>query len=122
LSENQKHRETITFSTFAEDFWNADGTFAQGRIARGFTLSNGYLEIAEGYTRNHLAPVWDSFRLQELTPGKIDTWIVRLRKDGNLAPATVNKLLQTLRAILGQAVAEGFLVRRQRIWTPAIIF
>lgn len=109
LGRDQERRENITLKDFAKDFWNPQGTFAQGRAAHGFTLSRGYLEIAESYTQNHLIPAWGACRLRELTPGKIDAWIVRLRREGALAPATVNKLLQTLRTILGQAVAEGYL-------------
>ena len=109
LGQDREHRESITLEAFVKDFWNLEGAFARARLDRGFTLSHGYLEIAEGYTRKHLVPTWGTFRLRELTPGKIDAWIVRLRREGELAPATVNKLLQTLRTILGQAVAEGYL-------------
>lgn len=109
LAEKKELRETTTLEAFIEGFWKPAGSFAMGRAAHGFSLSNGYLEIAEGYTRNHLVPAWGTWRLRDLTPGKIDAWIVRLRKAGDLAPATVNKLLQTLRTILDQAVAEGYL-------------
>jgi integrase len=109
LGQDREHRENITLKVFVKDFWNVEGAFARARLDHGFTLSHGYLEIAEGYTRNHLESAWGSYRLRELTPGKIDAWIVRLRREGELAPATVNKLLQTLRTILGQAVAEGYL-------------
>jgi integrase len=109
LGENRERRETITFEAFVAGFWSPEGAFAQGRAAHGFSLSKGYLEIAEGYTRNHFEPAWGSHRLRDLTPGRIDAWIVRLRREGTLAAASVNKLLQTLRTILGQAVAEGYL-------------
>ena len=109
LAKSKERRENITLESFTEGFWSPDGAFAQGCADRGFTLSNGYLDIAEGYTRNHLLPAWGSWKLRDLTPCKIDAWIVSLRKVGKLAPATVNKLLQTLRTILGQAVAEGWI-------------
>jgi len=109
IGESKERRESIILEAFVKDFWSPEGAFARARSDHGFTLSKGYLEIAEGYTRNHLVPAWGTFRLRELTPGKIDAWIVRLRREGELAPATVNKLLQTLRTIMGQAVAEGYL-------------
>jgi len=109
LREGIERRETVTLKEYVKGFWKPDGAFASGRAAHGFSLSRGYLEIAEGYTRNHLEPAWGAHRLRDLTPGRIDAWIVRLRREGELAPATINKLLQTLRTILGQAVSEGYL-------------
>jgi hypothetical protein len=107
--EAKEKTQHITFAEFARDFWSTEGAYAQSRVAHLFTCSRGYLDIAESNTRNHLLPAWGSCRLKDLSPGKIDRWVVRLCRDGTLAPATVNKLLQTLRTILGRAVADGWL-------------
>jgi integrase len=109
LNASKDRRENITLEAFAKDFWSPEGVFARARSDHGFTTSKNYLEFAESYTRNHLLPVWGACRLRELTPGKIDAWIVRLRRESQLAPATLNKLLSTLRTILGQALAQGYL-------------
>ena len=42
-----------------------------------------------------------------MTPTKIDSWIVELRREGTLSSASINHLLQALRTILGQALTEG---------------
>jgi integrase len=62
------------------------------------------VDIADGYTGNHLLPIWGGHRLCDLRARTLDAWIVDLHRDGKLAPATINKLLQTLRTILDQAV------------------
>jgi len=67
------------------------------------------VDIADGYTRNHLLPIWGGHRLCDLRARTLDAWIVDLHRDGKLAPATINKLLQTLPTILDQAVLEGWL-------------
>ena len=120
LGESIDRRENVSLASYVEGFWDSDSTFAQGRFAHGFTLTNTYLEISEGYTRNHLVPAWGSYRLHDLTPGTVDAWIVRLRKIGKLAPATINKLLQTLRTVLGHAVAEGYLVENPAAFVKPI--
>jgi integrase len=109
LKEGQVRREHASLAEYAAGFFSTGGRFAQGRADHGFALSNGYLEVAEGLTRNHLLPTWGACRLADLSPGKLDAWVVRLRRDGELAPATVNKLLQTLRTVLAQAVADGLI-------------
>lgn len=105
--ESRERAGNITLGEYAAGFWNPDGAYAQSRIAHLYTCSRGYLDVAESNTRNHIQPVWGETRIGEITPGKVDAWIVKLCRDGKLAPATVNKLLQTLRTILAQAVAEG---------------
>ncbi len=102
-------RESIRFREYVEGFWDRGSRYAQGRIARGKSISNGTLEIAEGNTRNHLLPIWGNQRLQAMTAGKIDLWIINLPRDSGLASTTINKLLQTLRTILAQATADDLL-------------
>jgi integrase len=109
LQDEKEHREHITLDEYSRGFWNYSGKYAQSKIARGYSISRGFLSISEGYTRNHILPVWGSDRIQDLTPGKIDAQIIRLRKETALAPATINKILQTLRTMLDQAVADGWL-------------
>jgi hypothetical protein len=58
--------------------WKRDSPFALDKASHGRTVSNGYLDIAEGYTRNHLIPVWGEWRLRDLTTKRIDAWLVLL--------------------------------------------
>jgi hypothetical protein len=74
------------------------------RAAHGRALSRTYLDIADGYTRNHLLQTRGEYRLRDFTARNLDSWTVALHREAALEPATINKLLQTLRMILGQAV------------------
>jgi hypothetical protein len=47
--------------------------------------------------------------LRDLSAKQIDAWLVELYRTGDIAPATINKLLQTLRTILERAVIDGWL-------------
>lgn len=109
LRTKTEKSKNITFSEYVKGFWNLSGAYAQGKIVRGYTISKGYLDIAQGNTKNHLLPVWGEYRLYDLTPGKIDKWVIRLKKELSLSPATINKLLQTLRTILDQATADSLI-------------
>ena len=96
-----------TVSQIAAGFWDTDGEYARGRRARGYSVSNTHLDISEGYTRNHILPVWGTRNVQEVTAGEVDRWVLELHRKGSLAPATINKLLATLRSLLDYAVRYG---------------
>jgi integrase len=109
LSEQRQKRENIPFAKYVEGFWLPSGAYAQAKISRGFTISPNYLRIAEVYTRTHLVPVFGTSQLRDITTRAIDGWVVERRKAGKLAPATINRLLQHLKTILGQAASEGLI-------------
>jgi integrase len=102
-------RSDVTFRDYATGFWDRCGRYAQGRIVRGKSISSGTLEIADANTKNHLIPMWGDMNLSTLTMAKIDSWIIQLHGRKSLNPATINKLLQTLRIILTEAVKDGLI-------------
>ena len=69
LQRRKEQRENITFARYAEGFWKKDAPFATDRAAHGRTVSNGYLDIAEGYTRNHLLPAHYAINVLAATTG-----------------------------------------------------
>jgi len=44
-----------------------------------------------------------------LSAKRLDAWLVELYRRGEIAPATINKLVQTLRTILERAVLDGWI-------------
>ena len=63
LAENDKAKaaakeraEHITLNEYAKGFWNINSAYAQSRMAHLSSCSRGYLDIAEGNTRNHILP------------------------------------------------------------------
>jgi len=94
LKKRKDNRESITLAEYSKGFWHQGAPFATDRAAHGRAVSNGYLDISEGYTRNHLIPTWGNERLRDLSPKRLDARIVELHRRGDLAPATINKLLQ----------------------------
>lgn len=109
LKDGKQKQEGITLREYADGFWKRGGTYVESRIAHGFSLSAGTLYVANIITNKHIIPKWGAWRLGDLTPGKIDSWIVQLRREGTLSSASINHILQALRTILGQAVTEGLI-------------
>ena len=109
LSEQRLKRENILFEKYVEGFWLPSGAYAQAKISRGFTISPNYLKIAEVYTRTHLVPVFGTSLLRDISTRAIDAWVVERHKANKLAPATINRLLQHLKTILGQAASESWI-------------
>jgi len=109
LVEVRERETSLTLKEFAEGFWKPSGSYAEGRIAHGFTLSAGTLYVANLITKKHVIPKWGACRLRDLTSGKLDAWIVQLHKNGELSPASINHILQAMRTILGQATSEGLI-------------
>jgi len=109
LKSEQKTREDITLSSYAAGFWKPDAPFAVDRAAHGRAVSNGYLDAAESYTRVHLLPTWGAWKLRDLTAKRLDVWVIDLHRRGELAPATINKLIQALRTILERAVDDDWI-------------
>ena len=125
--ETQKavRANSITIKEFSKGFWDEDGNYATGKRARLRTISHGYLYICRSATKNYIVPKWGKYKLTDLTPAVIDRWVIELiqkpqlklkRKKGSkkkeyiqLAPATVNRILQIMKVMLEQACAEGYI-------------
>ena len=102
-------RKNPRFRDYVLGFWDRSSRYAQGRIAREKAISDGTLDIAKTNTKNHLIPRWGDLKLQAITAGGIDAWVIELHNNSEFKSATINKLLQTLRIILGQAAKDGII-------------
>ena len=109
LIERREIKTNITLKHFAEGFWKPSGAYVESKVARGFSLSAGTLYVAELTTKKHIIPQWGSWLLRDLTASQLDAWIIRLRKSGELAPASINHILQALRTILAHAQSKGLI-------------
>jgi len=95
LTKNRERRQDFTLAEYVLGFWKPEASFASDRAAHGRAVSLTHLDIAEGYTRNHLLPAWGAWKLRDLSAKNLDSWVVELHRRSELAPATINKLLQT---------------------------
>jgi integrase len=105
----EQARLNITFLEFANGFWATDGLYAVGRRARLRTVSQGFLDIREGVTKNHLEPYWGNYRLQDISPRKVDRWVIDMASDSRIAPGTANQRLQVFKVMLDEACKQEYL-------------
>ena len=85
LRQAADKQDNITLSDYARGFWEPAAPFATDRAA-------------------HIIPAWGSERLADISARRPDEWVVEMHCKRDMAPATINKILQTLRAILEHAV------------------
>ena len=79
----QKAKNIVTVEELPRGFWKMDAPYARGRLSRGKSISHGHLDIGEGYTRNHIIPVWGSRRVNEVTAGEIGTCSYEIPKEAS---------------------------------------
>ena len=105
----EQERLNILFSDYATGFWATDGLYAVGRRARLRTVSQGFLDNREAITKNHIVPYWGKYRLRDISPKKIDRWVIDMASDNRNASGTVNQRLQVLRIMLEEACKQEYL-------------
>lgn len=95
--------ETITFKTFATDFYTPMSEYVEYRKAHGFTLTHGYLIRMNGIVQNRLIPQFGNKHLDEITTAEIERWFLSL----SCSSKTKNAYLSALHTILKWAYKKG---------------
>jgi hypothetical protein len=88
-----KSQKAQTLEVLADGFWDWEAPYARCGRARGKSISHGTLDIAEANTKNHILPRWGQTNVADLTAAEIDTWILTIQEEKELAPETGNKIL-----------------------------
>jgi integrase len=94
-------QEVPTFHVFASE-WFERQTLEGGR--RGEGLSDTGKAALQWVISNHLLPAFAGRRLDQITVEDVDRYRLGKVREGKLSPASINKTLATLAAILEAAV------------------
>ncbi|MGA2639875.1 MAG: hypothetical protein ABSG21_03100 [Spirochaetia bacterium] len=106
-----------TFGTFASSWWLWDKCqYVSRKLARGHSMSRGYVDVRSGYLDNHLLPYFREMKLANINARMIEEWITALRqkkaeRGGLLSATTINQCLTTLRIMLGEAERLSYIAR-----------
>jgi len=109
LSKEQDKQEHITLIELALGFWEPQGEYARRRKARGYSIGFKHLETCEGLIRNHILPLWGNRNITDIPTNEIERVILDLYRKKELASGSINKILQSIRSMFGQAVFKGYL-------------
>ena len=107
--QEAEEKNHITTEKLSVGFWNPGGFFERTKAARGHQISFRHLQNCDGYTRNHVLPKWGKVRVANITTPEVNAWILDQNQKGDISPATINKVLSTLRALLEGAVLKGYI-------------
>lgn len=95
-------REKVTFKSFAEDFFDVDGSYAQNKQARGSNFSKRRLKEQSSKVTNWLIPAFGKMKLTDIDYEKIAAFQIDMLKAGK-AGDTVNGVTACLSEILKDA-------------------
>lgn len=97
-----------TFEEWAAPWWYFETCpYIREKLANGFNISKGYAEVRRSYLDRHLVPEFGELSLSQLTPSMFRDYKMRLYSEGKLSPATINRILGTVRVMFNYAVAMG---------------
>jgi integrase len=97
-----------TFAEWAQPWWEFETCpYIREKIAGGFNMSRGYARIRRCYLTRHLIPEFGKIPLTQLAPRDFRDYKMRLLEAGELAPATINRILGTVRVMFNYAVEMG---------------
>jgi hypothetical protein len=99
----------VSFSTFVEGFWNYDGDYITRRLARGGHFSKSFAVTRASQLKRLILPAFKDRPLSAITRGEIEAWQMKLFREGEIEPATINHCLDNLKVIMKEATRRGFI-------------
>jgi integrase len=106
---NTPGKRGVTFSILAESFWNYDGDYITRKLARGGHFSRSFAVLRASQLKRLILPTFKNRPLSAITRGEIEAWQMKLFRDGEIEPATINRCLDNLKVIMKEATRRGFI-------------
>jgi len=103
----------ILFSIYAENWWVwGKCNYIKEKLARSPkgkpTISKTYAGDTRSRVEKHIIPYFGNYKLAQIKPHTIDTWMIKLKK--SLSAKTANHCLSALRVMLNEAHRKGLIV------------
>lgn len=99
----------VTFGTFAEGFWNYDGDYITRKLARGGHFARSFASQRASQLKRLILPTFKDRPLRTITRSELETWTMKLYREGALEPATINRCLDNMKVVLKEACRRGFI-------------
>jgi integrase len=103
-------KNEMRFRDYAEDWWKWDKClYVKTRRAKG-RIGIEHVDVCRSYLDNHIMPYFGKLKLSKISPGTIDTWLLKLDEEGKITRVTINHCLTTLKTMLKEARRRGLLL------------
>jgi integrase len=104
-SRKARKPRVLTFKEWAAPWWKFDTCpYLREKIGNGFHISPEYADVRRSYLDRHLVPEFGKVPLSQLTPVMFRDYKNKLQREGQLRPATINRILGTVRVMFNYAV------------------
>ncbi len=103
------NRRGVLFSTFAKGFWDYEGEYISRRIAHGRHYSKSFAKIRSAQLRQWILPYFKDRPIATIQRAEIETWQMKLFRNGKIVPATINRITDNLSVIMKEACRRGFI-------------
>lgn len=104
----------ITFSNYAEHFFDYDSIWVQDKLASGTpehpALSPLYLKKLQSTVRLHLLPYFDKKKFSTIKPTDIKEFRLYLLREKNLSFKSVNDVISVFKTIVDVALTDDLLI------------
>lgn len=102
-------KENVTLEKFAEDFFAWEGEYISSLRRKGRQFGQRYAENKQGHLRNYILPAFGSLKISRIDQEQVERFARDLLEEDELAAATVNQILLTLKAVLKQAYRKQYI-------------
>ncbi|MGA2763928.1 MAG: site-specific integrase [Spirochaetia bacterium] len=97
-----------SFEEWSKPWWRFESCpYVKYRQTRGFSISRVYVENRRYYLEHYLIPEFGERLMAELKPWMFRDYSIKLKEEGRLSPASINKILSTMRIMVKHACAMG---------------
>ena len=103
----QKSTSTL-FSEYVKDWYVYDKCdYIQQKLLRGFNITRGYVDLCRSTLERYITPFFGKYRLEKITADLVNSWVLGMKKEGQLQNSTINRIVKVFKVILSDAYRKG---------------
>ena len=97
-----------TFSEYTKDWYVYDKCpYIQQKLLRGFNITRGYADSCRNTLELHITPFFGKYRLEKIDAALVNSWVLEMKKKGQLQNSSINRIIKVLKVILSDAYRKG---------------
>ena len=111
-----KDRSLVTLNDYTRDFFvHGVCPIEKYNHSRGRSMTRSTLSVRRTALTEHILPHLGKYPVCNITPARINNWLIELPETDKVSRSTANSFLVALRNVLQQAVRDGIIVKNPAI-------